>query len=736
MSAVTAPGEGRAGRCPGRRACYGPPVWPPAGGFDRTLRHTLGGIVAALWLVLAVLRFGSLWLGRDETLGEAERRASNLALILAAYLQSSFDAADASLRQLSIHGSRVGGPAGAAGEWAPLLASAKAGLSGIGSLTVADAAGIVRQSTMPGIVGESRADRYVYRRLSTDPQDIMVVDTPFRGRGPGAPLIIPLGRRLSGAGGAFEGIVVATFQPAQLRRFFKTVDVGPGGILWVFHRDGQVVFREPSVADPMGENASGNALFKQAGNAAGPGTQRAPAAAGGPRLVNAWRPLDHTPLIVVVSLSEQDVLAQWRKDAALSAGLLAVLGIAAALVMRVVLRQVDARQKAEQALVRSQRLESIAHLTGGVAHDFNNLLMVILGNVARLRKAGVASGPAAHAVHEVEQAAQRAAELTARLLAFARRQPLQPRVVDLNQPLDAVEPMLKRLLSEDVTLRINRPGRPCRAHLDPVQWESAVMNLCVNARDAMPKGGLLLIELSLAELDQTHARQDPEIPPGRYVLLSVSDTGEGIPAANLAHIFEPFFTTKEAGQGTGLGLPSVHGFVTQSGGHIKVYSEVGHGTRFRLYFPEAAATGQTETAPPPPEPPGDLGAGETVLLVEDETSVRELAREMLEELGYRVLAAADGREALALAAKHPEVDLVFTDVMLPNGMNGRQVAEELWRQRPGLPVVFASGYSQDIVEHRGEIGPGLRLVTKPYRFNQVADALRAALNEARGADRG
>jgi len=479
----------------------------------------------------------------------------------------------------------------------------------------------------------------------------------------------------------------------------------------------------------MGESTAGNALFARVERAAGAGSHRGPHAAGGAELLDAWRPLAQAPLVVAVSLSQADVLANWKREAAVSSVLLAGLAVASFVVTRLLLRQIDARQTAERALARSQRLESIAHLTGGVAHDFNNILMVILGNVSRLRRAGIDSGasPAARAVGEIDQAAQRGADLTRRLLAFARQQPLQPKVVDLRAPLDALEPMLKRLLGEDVTLRIRRPAEPCRAHIDAGQWDSAVMNLCINARDAMTKGGLLSIELGLVELDAGYARRNPDIPAGRYVLLSVSDTGEGIPAANLAHIFEPFFTTKEDGRGTGLGLASVHGFVKQSGGHIRVYSELGHGTTFRLHFPEVVVAGEPLAAP---APGAQGGRGETVLLVEDEPSVRELAREMVEELGYRVLAAADGPEALTLAEKHPQIDLLFTDVMLPHGMNGRELADELARRRPGLPVVFASGYSEDIVQHRGAIVAGLRLVTKPYRFEQVADALRSALEDA------
>jgi CheY-like chemotaxis protein len=354
--------------------------------------------------------------------------------------------------------------------------------------------------------------------------------------------------------------------------------------------------------------------------------------------------------------------------------------------------------------------------------------MVILGNVERLRLAGL-SPTAAHAVDDIETAGRRAADLTHRLLAFARRQPLQPRLVDLNQPLDALAPMLERLLGEDVTLRVVRATAVRCARLDVGQLEAAIMNLCVNARDAMPRGGLLTLEAGAADVAQ--GRQPPDVPPGRYVTIAVSDTGVGIPPQNLPRLFEPFFTTKEVGKGTGLGLSSVHGFVAQSGGHVTVASAVDRGTTIRLYFPEVAGTPDVVPPPPVPEPAAPAGFGATILLIEDEPSVRMLARDMLEELGYTVLAAADGPSALALEATHPRIDLVFTDVVLPNGMNGREVADELLRRRPGLPVVFASGYPRDVIEDRGEIEPGCRLLTKPYPFEELAETLRAALAERR-----
>jgi signal transduction histidine kinase/CheY-like chemotaxis protein len=695
---------------------------------SRRSKARIVGVATAVWLALALARGGDLWWRRSVLLSGAERRAANLALILAEYLKQVFDSADAALIQLAIHSRRVGGVEAEPAEWRVMLEGARAGLTGVGSLSVTDAGGVIRHSTIPALVGQPRADHYVFRRLAATSEDVLVADTPFHSLMTRGAVMLPLGRRLTGAAGAFDGTVVATFLPSELRRFFRTVDVGPGGTTWIFHPDGVILVREPSTSDPIGQPSADNPVFLAARGGSAPGLLRGPVVPGGPVLLSAYRSTTQPSLVVGVSLSRADVLAEWNREARVSAALLAVLGITAALGLWLAFRRLDERDAALSALERAQRLESIAHLTGGVAHDFNNLLMVILGNVARLRRTSLPP-PAVHAADEIDAAARRAAELTQRLLAFARRQPLQPRLVDLNQPVEALAPMLKRVLGEDVTLRVLRSPVPLCARLDAVQLETAIMNLCINARDAMPRGGLLTIDVGSAELDRAYGRHHPEVSPGRYVSVGVSDTGVGIPPEHLPRLFEPFFTTKELGKGTGLGLSSVHGFVTQSGGHVRVESDVGRGTAIRLYFPEE--TGAADPLPPPPAPVPPAGAPATVLLVEDEPSVRMLAREMLEELGYRVVAAADGPAALAEEAAHPEIDLLFTDVMLPHGMNGRQLADELRRRRPGLPVVFASGYSQDVIEHRGEIEPGWRLLTKPYPFAELEGALRAALEERR-----
>ena len=688
-------------------------------------QRSITWIGTALLLLLAAVRMVDLWRDRQGDLAAAERRAANQALILAEYLRGAFQTADTSLRHLALHARRAGGVGSPSAAWDEVLSSAHAALTGVGSLSVVDTQGVIRHSTVMPIVGQSRRSDYVFEELARDPRDRLVASTPFRSLVRPDQVMIPLARPITTADGRFDGIVVATFLPADVRGLFEQLDVGRDGAVWVFHPDGVVLFHIPS-AQFMGETAAGNPLFEASRHHAGAGTRRGPLQAGGPALVSAFYSLREPPLTVAVSLGEREVLAGWRREAAATALVGGLLAAATVGLLVLFTRRVGERAAAEQARQRSQRLEAIGKLTGGVAHDFNNLLTVILGNLDLLRQPDALSSPAGgRRLAEIEHAAGRAAQLTRELLTFARRQHLHPQVVDLNELARGVQPLLARLLGEDVSLRMGLAAAPCLASVDPAQAESALVNLCVNARDAMPQGGLLAVETAVVTLDESYARRNPDVAAGEYVMIGVTDTGVGIPPENMPRLFEPFFTTKEPGKGTGLGLSTVYGFVKQSGGHVQVYSELAQGTGVKMYFPRAAAR---EAVPaPPPAPAPERGTGQTILLVEDEPTLRGMAAEMLEALGYRVVAAADGPAALAKARGLPRIDLLLTDVMLPNGMTGRQVAEELTRLRPGLNVLYASGYSEDVIMHRGRLDPGLRLLGKPYNMDDLARAVRDAM---------
>jgi len=379
----------------------------------------------------------------------------------------------------------------------------------------------------------------------------------------------------------------------------------------------------------------------------------------------------------------------------------------------------------QERLGASQRLESVGQLTGGVAHDFNNLLTVILGNAEVLQEqlnGDPALGPLAQMVVE---AAARGGKLVQSLLAFARKQPLDPRVVDVNALISGLDPLLRRAVGEHIDIRFTPAGNLWRTCVDPVQLESALLNLALNARDAMLEGGRLTVETTNAQLDAAYVETHGFAVGGPYVMVAVSDAGTGIPKELLQRVFEPFFSTKEKGKGTGLGLAMIYGFVKQSGGCVNIYSEPGVGTTVKLYFPRAgdeAAQDATAPAVPAQVPRGC----ESILLVEDDALVRQFAHGLLVGLGYQVVQAADGAQALAVLGGATPIDLLFTDVVMP-GIGGRQLVDAARQLRPGLKVLYTSGYTEDAIVHHGRLDAGALLLGKPYRRAELAGKVRDAL---------
>jgi CheY-like chemotaxis protein len=319
--------------------------------------------------------------------------------------------------------------------------------------------------------------------------------------------------------------------------------------------------------------------------------------------------------------------------------------------------------------------------------------------------------------------AQRAAALTQRLLAFARRQPLDPKPIDANVLVNGMSEMIHRTLGETIAVETVLGAGLWRVEADPNELESAILNLAVNARDAMPNGGRLTLETGNAHIDEAYVKTHPELVPGQYVALSVSDTGSGMDAKTVAQAFEPFFTTKPVGKGTGLGLSQVYGFVKQSGGHVKIYSEVGQGTTVKIYLPRLAEAEVAETTSEY-QPSPQAGAEETVLVLEDDDDVRSYSSDILRELGYRVIEAHDGPAALRLLDQQPRVDLLFTDVVLPGGMTGAQVAAQARATRPSLKVLFTTGYARNAIIHHGRLDKGVQLITKPFSFEELAAKVR------------
>lgn len=387
-------------------------------------------------------------------------------------------------------------------------------------------------------------------------------------------------------------------------------------------------------------------------------------------------------------------------------------------------QDVTERIALEEQLHQSQRLESVGQLTGGIAHDFNNLLTVILGNAELLYEA-LEDNPRLQPLAEMMSgAAQRGAELTQRLLAFARRQALNPQVVEVNQLIEQMDRLLRRTLGEHIAIEIVQDPELWTALVDPVQLESALLNLCLNARDAMLQGGQLIIETANTHLDQEYSNQAVEVIPGAYVMIAISDTGTGITPEHLERVFEPFFTTKAKGKGTGLGLSMVYGFVKQTGGHVSVYSEPGLGTTIRMYLPRS--WGDTDQ-PTHFSQHQFTGGSELILLVEDDEPVRHYAQKQLEGLGYRVIPAAHGPEALQIIQQRDDIDLLFTDVIMPGGMSGRDLAETALYLRPKLKVLYTSGYTEDAIVHQGRLDAGVQLLSKPYSRAELAQKIYHAL---------
>jgi PAS domain S-box-containing protein len=389
---------------------------------------------------------------------------------------------------------------------------------------------------------------------------------------------------------------------------------------------------------------------------------------------------------------------------------------------------VEQRMQAEEALRQSQKMEAIGQLTGGIAHDFNNLLTGIIGNL-ELLDVRISRGRLSDIdryIVAARGAAKRAAALTHRLLAFARRQPLDPKPTNLNRLIAGMEELIRRAMGPAIEIEVVGAAGLWTTIIDPNQLENALLNLCINARDAMPDGGRLTVETANKWLDERAARER-DLPAGQYVSLCVTDTGTGMPPEVIERIFDPFFTTKPRGQGTGLGLSMIHGFMRQSGGQVRVYSEIGQGTTMCLYLPRHyAGKDEADASAEPAEAPR-AEAGETVLVVDDEPSVRMLIAEVLEELGYVAIEAGDGAAGLKVLQSDARVNLLITDLALPGGMNGRQLADAARAVRPDLRVLFITGYSENALVGNGHLEPGMQVITKPFAMEILARRIKGLL---------
>jgi NO-binding membrane sensor protein with MHYT domain/signal transduction histidine kinase/CheY-like chemotaxis protein len=538
--------------------------------------------------------------------------------------------------------------------------------------------------------------------------------------------------------GTAGGVLYASIYPDYFARFYRSITGGEDSVTMA-RADGTVLVRDPGVTTGI-EVLSPRSGFIRGIQGSPSGLYRTVSELDQVGRIHAYQRIGEYPVYVSYGLSLAALGREWR------ANLLAfgtVAGLAALALMSLSLyalrrakqerrlfgqwqTELERRQTAEEALRQSQKMEAVGQLTGGIAHDFNNLLTVISGNLEFAGRA-IEKSNLPKAYRNIEAAlagSQRAASLTHRLLAFSRRQPLQPQVVDLNKLVAGLTDIFRRTLGESIQVETVLAGGLWPTFADPNQLESALLNLVINARDAMPGGGRLTIETANCHLDDAYAATHPDVRAGQYVLVAVTDTGTGMTPETKAQAFEPFFTTKEIGQGTGLGLSMIYGFVKQSGGHVKLYSELGQGTVVKIYLSRTTHQGAVEE--PRARAIAPTQRHETILVVEDDPDVRTYSVETLTGLGYRVVEARNADMALAAFDAHPEIDLLFTDVGLP-GMNGRELADEVRRRRPGVSILFTSGYTRNAIVHNGMLDPGVHLLNKPFTMEQLAAKVREVL---------
>lgn len=534
--------------------------------------------------------------------------------------------------------------------------------------------------------------------------------------------------------GQFSGVVIVSVIPKVFTDFYSRLVRDTGGNYVLLKANGDILARYPASPEGVNRvNPEGGFMHILAENPAGGITTSLHTVDSIDRRVGVRR-LSVSGLYASAGVELKTIYTDWLRT--LSPHL--IFGIPATVLLFVLVlltwrqtaafyAEAERRELAEQALRQSQKMEAVGQLTGGVAHDFNNLLTIIIGNLS-IAKRGVVEARAERALNNALTGAERAAQLTQRLLAFSRQQPLNPRAVDVNRLMVNVSEILTRSLGEDVKLETISGAGLWSVEADVSELESALLNLALNARDAMPNGGKLTIESSNAYLDDEYCRQHTGLSPGQYVLVAVTDNGVGMSTETIEKAFEPFFTTKETGKGTGLGLSQVYGFIKQSGGHVKIYSEPGEGSSVKLYLPRYDGD-QVDT---PEELPVDSerGRGETILIVEDDDGVREYAAEILRDLNYQVLEARDSESALKLLDAEKNFDLLLTDVVLP-GMNGREMASEMERRRPGMKIIFMTGYSRNAIVHHGRLDRGTELIPKPLTEAVLARRIRHVLDGPR-----
>jgi len=540
-------------------------------------------------------------------------------------------------------------------------------------------------------------------------------------------------RRRPLVNGEFNGIVMVAVTPTAFSEFYKQLADDSETGFSLARRDGVILARYPAPPAGVARFGPNSGFMRNVTDRPDGGIVTSHDSLDGVTRRIGYRQLGYADIYVSDGINEHVIIAEWLR--AMTGHL--YFGVPATIVLfalvlatmgrtRELYAEAARRETAEQALRQAQKMEAVGQLTGGVAHDFNNLLTIIIGNIG-IAKRGVVEARAERALANALTGAERAAQLTQRLLAFSRLQPLNPKTVDANKLILSMSDLLTRSLGENIELETISGAGLWKIEADTSELEATLLNLALNARDAMPDGGKMTIETSNAYLDDDYCRQNGDVKPGQYVLIAVSDNGIGMPASTLERVFEPFFTTKETGKGTGLGLSQVYGFIRQSGGHVKIYSEVGQGTSIKLYLPRYQGEETVAAAEQAAATGAEQGRGETILIVEDDEGVRQYASEILRDLNYQVIEAKDSASALRLLEADKAFDLLLTDVVLP-GKNGRELADEVLRRKPGVKVIFMTGYSRNAIVHQGRLDRGAELISKPLIEGVVARKIRQVLD--------
>ncbi|MGB8530472.1 MAG: ATP-binding protein [Pseudolabrys sp.] len=698
---------------------------------DAALRLLKTMLVASIVIPVAIFSYAG-WINYQNALTRADEELAGLLNILSQHASGIFQSVDLTFAAVdAIVGDLTDEQIKASDQALhQQLGKLEKSVKAIDAILVADRNGhtIVSSAVFPILTGPDVADRdYFQAQVERDAGTYVSAASRSRVRQED---FFGVSRRRSVRDGQFNGIIMISITPKVFAEFYRQLAGDTAASFTLSKSDGAILARYPMPAGDVTHFRPDSGFMLSVVDHPEGGFVTTSYSVDDLQRRFAYLKIGYADLYLSDGLPIDSILYGWMRTMASHL----VFGIPATLVLftlvllamrrtRALYAEAERRDMAEQALRQSQKMEAVGQLTGGVAHDFNNLLTIIIGNLG-IAKRGVVEARAERALNNALVGAERAAQLTQRLLAFSRRQPLNPRALDINKLIVAISDLLTRTLGENIELETISGAGLWNVEVDASEMESTLLNLALNARDAMPTGGKLTIETSNAYLDDEYCREHEGILPGQYILVAITDSGAGMSAETIDRAFEPFFTTKEAGKGTGLGLSQVYGFMKQSGGHVKIYSEPGEGTTIKLYLPrregnELVISGDDDLN-------SERGGGETILIVEDDDGVRQYASEILRDLNYQIIEAKDSATALRLLDADKKFDLLLTDVVLP-GKNGRELANEVERRRPGTKIIFMTGYSRNAIVHHGRLDPGIELIPKPLTERVLARKIRQVL---------